>query len=165
MPLNITFANTKQKQTCRNFNLTFPHFFPISKTLSFSFQSLSNATAKTIELLKNGKSYYDISLVINKPASSIRSKLFILGLKYKDYFFIEKKCQFCEKDIGGEGHLLIKRDGHYRVYENQIQRDTIIKTWNWNIDSQNAFKYVSDLKDCSLICLLALLGFGLIIIK
>ena len=52
---------------------------------------------KTIELLKNGKSYYDISLVINKPASSIRSKLFILGLKYKDYFFIEKKCQFCEK--------------------------------------------------------------------
>ena len=51
----------------------------------------------TIELLKNGKSYDEISKIIKKPSSSIRSKLFKIGLKSRDYFFIEKECLFCKK--------------------------------------------------------------------
>lgn len=52
---------------------------------------------KTIELLKDGKSYNEISLIIKKPSSSIRSKLFKLGLKSSDFLFFERQCLFCKK--------------------------------------------------------------------
>ncbi len=39
------------------------------------------------------------------------------------------KCPVCRKDIGGEDHRLIKREGHFRVYLNNEQKTEIESRW------------------------------------
>ena len=47
------------------------------------------------------------------------------------------KCPVCRKDIGGENHRLIKREGHFRVYLNNEQKTEIeSKPWPKDIPSK-----------------------------
>ena len=42
------------------------------------------------------------------------------------------KCPNCGKDIGGEGHKLIEREGHFRIYLNEGQKLNVEKRSYYN---------------------------------
>ena len=58
---------------------------------------------KTISLAKDGKSYKEISIIMNKTIKSIRCKLYRSGIKNTDYKFYKKDninhCLNCGKEI------------------------------------------------------------------
>jgi len=63
------------------------------------------STEEAINLLKEGKSYSDIAIHLNKSYSSVRSKLFKFDIKFSDYGEYEKNrvkhCLECGKEIYG----------------------------------------------------------------
>lgn len=68
-------------------------------------------TTKEIELIlsliKVGKTYKEISIIVNRSETSIRSKLFNLGEKWTDYFSRTKShiCQQCGEEFTELNHI------------------------------------------------------------
>ncbi len=114
-----------------------------------------------LEFVKNGKSYSEISKIVNRTEESIRSKLFRLEektSKYYEYKNIEIKCKECGIDIID----LKSRNRKFcsqrcnAVYNNRIRGYTSIEHKKRNIDSfgicLNCQSDTGNKKYCNRIC-------------
>lgn len=121
--------------------------FSVEGKRSFIIYTIMKWTQTEIEMIlsmvKEGKTYKEISIVVNRNESAIRSKLFKLGEKWTNYvdFIKEHICQqcgnkftdlqhidrkFCSKSCSAT-YFNLKRDNEIREFKSCLNCDKQIK--------------------------------------
>ena len=132
--------------------LKFMFFSSLSNPQSFYYKITTNKIKDTLakSYIPGGEprddliisSYYAIDNFLKEtqttsPGAYVCSCGYFYQIENCSMPQVISKCPVCRKDIGGENHYLIKREGHFRVYLNNEQKTEIeSKSWYGDIPSK-----------------------------